>query len=81
MKFNTMVRKFVYSLENKGVYDEKYAEMILENSPAWNKEFLLKELERQVRIFMEYDEMPDKVNFNYLPFCEMFMIERPPLFN
>lgn len=81
MKFDTMVKKFVYNLEVKGEYSEHYAEMILENATAWDKEALLRELERQVRIFIEYDEQPEKVNFNYLPFCELFMIERPPLFS
>ena len=80
MKFNTMVKKFVYFIESKGEYNQKYADMILEEAIAWNKEYLLRELEKQVRIFMEYDEMPDKVNFNYLPFCKMFMIEKPPIY-
>ena len=80
MKFNTMVKKFVYFLENKNEYNQKYADMILEEATAWNKEYLLKELERQVRIFIEYDEQPDKVNFNYLPFCVRFMQEFPPTY-
>jgi len=71
MKFNTMVKKFVYFLEMHNQYNKHYADMILETAVAWNKEALLKELEHQVRIFIEYDEQPDKVNFNYLPFCEM----------
>ena len=83
MKFNTMVKKFVYFLENKGQYNQRYAEMILEASTAWNKEYLLKELERQVLIFIEYEESKDnkKVEFNYLPFCEKFMTERPPTYS
>lgn len=82
MKFNTMVKKFVYFLENKNQYNEKYANMILENAVAYNKESILKELERQVRIFKEYDEQPEKVNFNYLPFCEKFMNnEKPKVFS
>ena len=81
MRFNTMVKKFVYFLENKNQYNERYAGMILETATAWDKEALLKELERQVRIFMEYDEQPNKVNFNYLPFCEKFMTEKPKLFS
>jgi hypothetical protein len=77
-----MVKKFVYFLENKNQYNEKYANMILENAVAYNKETLLKELEKQVRIFMTYDEQPEKVNFNYLPFCEMFMdSEKPKVFS
>jgi len=82
MRFNTMVKKFVYFLENKNQYNEKYANMILENAIAYNKESILKELEKQVRIFMTYDEQPDKVNFNYLPFCKMFMEnEKPKIFS
>ena len=78
MRFNTMVKKFVYFLENKNQYNEKYADMILEEAIAYNKVAILKELERQVRIFMTYDEQPDKVNFNYLPFCKMFMENEKP---
>jgi len=81
MKFNTMVKKFVYFLENKGEYNQKYADMILKEATAWDKVRLLKELERQVRIFVEYDEMPNKVNFNYLPFCEKFMTNFPPTYS
>jgi len=80
MKFNTMVKKFVYFLENKQEYNQKYADMILEEATAWNKTYLLKELERQVRIFIEYDEQPNKVNFNYLPFCEKFKQKKPSKF-
>jgi len=73
MKFNTMVKKFVYFLENKREYSEKYASMIMEESTAWNKEEVLKDLVKQVGIFVEYEEVKDsKVDFNYLPFCEKF---------
>ena len=82
MKFNTMVKKFVYFIENKDEYNQKYADMILEEAIAWNKTFLLEELERQVRIFVEYDESngKTKVDFNYIPFCERFMQELPPTY-
>ncbi len=80
MRFNTMVKKFVYFLENKGQYNERYSSMILENATAWNKEYLLKELERQVKIFREYDENINKVDFNYLPYCDLFMKDLPKTF-
>ncbi len=81
MRFNTMVKKFVYFLEVKNEYSQLYADMIIENATAWNKEWLLEELTRQIKVFKEYDEQPDKVNFNYLPFCEQFLQERPKLFS
>jgi len=82
MRFNTMVKKFVYFLENKSQYNQRYADMIIEEATAWNKDYLLKELERQVRIFVEYEENKNnkKVDFNYIPFCERFMQEKPPFY-
>ena len=77
MRFNTMVKKFVYFLENKNEYNQRYADMILENATSWDKEAVLKELERQVRIFAEYDEKKNKVDFPYQPFCKEFMKELP----
>ena len=71
-KFDTIVKKFVYFLENKGEYKERYAKEILERSKAVNKEEILEELIKQVNIFREYDENESRVDFNYKPFCREF---------
>ena len=70
-EFEKLIEKFVNKLENHGELDNKLKSDILKASTVWNKEEIMEDLIKQIKIFKDYDEK--EVNFPFKRYVERLL--------
>ncbi|HUS51089.1 MAG TPA: hypothetical protein VMZ91_13050 [Candidatus Paceibacterota bacterium] len=69
--FEKVLIKFIEKIEHHNTVDEKLKYKILHASSLWNKEAVVEDMIRKIKVFKDYDE--EEVNFPYRYYLKVLL--------
>lgn len=72
-KFKELVREFVEKIERGEEADKKLYKKIMTRATASDADIIIQELINKVKVFSDYDEDDDVLEFDYIPYVDMLI--------